>query len=97
MSTQNFIPLQQLCSHYRVELSFFTNLSEIGLIEIETIEQSPYLHPDKIIDVEKIIRIHHELEVNIEGIDVIFHLLQKLEEKEIELISLKNRLGIYEN
>ncbi|MCC6582200.1 MAG: MerR family transcriptional regulator [Chitinophagales bacterium] len=97
MSTQNFIPLQQLCTHYQVELSFFTNLSEIGLIEIETIEQSPCLHPDKIIAVEKIIRIHHELEVNIEGIDVIFHLLQKLEEKEIELIYLKNRLGIYEN
>ena len=61
MSTQNFIPLQQLCSHYRVELSFFTNLSEIGLIEIETIEQSPYLHPDKIIDIEKISLIYYFL------------------------------------
>ncbi|MFM9950235.1 MAG: chaperone modulator CbpM [Saprospiraceae bacterium] len=92
----NLIPLTQLCQHYQVELSFFSSLNEIGLIEIEILEQSQYLHPDRINDVEKMIRLHHELNVNPEGIDVVFNLLQKLEALQDELMSIKNRLGAYE-
>jgi len=97
MSKENFIPLTKLCTHYKVEMSFFSNLSEIGLIEIVTIEQSPYIHPDKINDIEKMIRIHHELNINMEGIDVVFNLLQKIDTLQNELISIKNRLDLYEN
>lgn len=96
MNTENLIPLTQLCLHYQVELSFFSSLNEIGLIEIETIEQSQFLHPDKINDVEKMIRLYHELNVNLEGIDVVFNLLQKVEALQDELISVKNRLQAYE-
>jgi len=97
MITENFIPLNELCLHYQVEQSFFSNLNEIGLIEIEIIEQSQYLHQDKINDVEKMIRLHQELNVNLEGIDVVFNLLQKLENLQDELISVTNRLRAYEH
>ncbi len=43
------------------------------------------------------IRLHHELNVNIEGIDVVFNLLEKEKELREELIALKNRLKLYEN
>ncbi|MDZ4679225.1 MAG: chaperone modulator CbpM [Saprospiraceae bacterium] len=95
MNTENLIPLSQLCLHYQVELSFFSSLNEIGLIEIEIIEQSQYLHQDKINDVEKMIRLYHELNVNPEGIDVVFNLLQKVEALQLELISVTNRLQVY--
>ena len=97
MNTENLIPLTQLCLHYQVELSFFSSLYEIGLIEIEILEQSEYLHQDKIHDVEKMIRLYHELNVNPEGIDVVFNLLQKVEALQHELISVTNRLRVYEN
>ncbi len=96
MNTENLIPLTQLCLHYQVELSFFSSLNEIGLIEIEILEQSEYLHQDKINDVEKMIRLYHELNVNPEGIDVVFNLLQKVEALQHELISVTNRLRMYE-
>jgi hypothetical protein len=97
MNTENLILLKTVCSHYQVELSFFTHLSEIGLIEIEIIEQSPYIREDQIKDIERIIRIHHELEVNPEGIDVVFNLLQKIDRLEKDLITTRNRLKLYEN
>ncbi len=97
MNTENLIPLNQLCTHYKVEMSFFSNLSEIGLIEIKTIEQSQYIHHDKINDIEKMIRMYYELDVNIEGIDIVFNLLQKIDDLQNELISVKNRLRLYEN
>ena len=97
METKDFILINQLCSNYKVELSFFNELNEIGLIEIMTIEQSQFIHQDKINDLEKMIRIHRELDVNIEGIDVVFNLLQKVDDLQNELISIKNRLQLYEN
>ena len=97
MSTKNFIPLDELCSHYQVEMSFFSELHDIGLIEIIIIKKTLYIHQDKITDVEKIVRLHQELEINMVGIDAIFHLLQKLNEKENELIQLKNKLHFYQH
>ena len=97
MSKENFIPLHKLCELYQVEMSFFSNLSEIGLIQITTIEQSHFVHQDKINDIEKMIRIHRDLDLNLEGIDIVFNLLQKIDDLENELITIKNRLRFYEN
>ena len=97
MSKEKFIPLQKLCELYKVEMSFFSSLNEIGLIQITIIEESNCIHQDKIHDIEKMIRMHLDLEINIEGIDIAFNLLQKIDELENELIAIKNRLRIYEN
>jgi hypothetical protein len=97
MNIENLIPLPTLCAHYEVELSFFGNLDEMGLIEIKTIEQTQYIHQDNIYEIEKMIRMHHELEVNIEGIDVVFNLLQKIDALQNELVTVKNRLRLYES
>jgi len=77
MSKEKFIPLQKLCELYKIEMSFFSSLNEIGLIQITSIEESNYIHQDKINDIEKMIRMHRDLEINIEGIDIAFNLLTK--------------------
>ena len=97
MNIENLIPLPTLSTHYKVEIAFFNNLSEMGLLEIKTIEEIQYIHPDALFENEKILRMHQELEVNIEGIDVVFNLLQKIEDLQNELISVKNRLRLYES
>ncbi len=97
MSLENYIPLHQLCLHYEVEMSFFTNLNEYGLIEIVTIDQAHFVNEDKTSDIEKMIRMHHELEINYEGIDTIFHLLHKIHALQDELRTTKNRLRLYED
>lgn len=97
MSIENFIPVNILCQHYNIEQSFFGNLGQIGLIEIYIVEETPYIHKDAIYEIEKIIRMHQELEVNLEGIDVVFNLLQKIEALQTELTTVRNRLSLYEN
>jgi MerR HTH family regulatory protein len=97
MNIENLIPLPTLIAHYKVEMAFFNTLSEMGLLEIKTIEETQYIHPDAIFEIEKMIRMHQELEVNIEGIDVVFNLLQKIEDLQNELITVKNRLRLYES
>ena len=97
MNMKNLIPIHELCTHYEVEISFFSNLNEIGLIEIKTIEASQYIDSDSVYEIEKIVRMHQELDVNIEGIDVVFNLLQKIDTLQKELTALKNRLNLYES
>jgi hypothetical protein len=97
MKLKDFIPIIQLCELYKVEISFFNELDEMGLIRMTTLKQTSYLHQDKIGDVEKMIRIHQELNINTEGIDAVFHLLQKIDSLQSELNKLHNRLRLYEN
>ncbi|MBP8792695.1 MAG: chaperone modulator CbpM [Lutibacter sp.] len=97
MNLDNLITINNLCENYKIEISFLSNLKDFDLIEIVTIEQVQYIHQDKINDLEKIIRIHNELGVNMEGIDVVFNMLSKINELENELNSVRNRLSLYEN
>lgn len=94
---KNLIAITTLCSTYEIESSFIDGLHKTGLIQIVIIEQEHFIHLDQIGDIEKMIRLHHELNVNIEGIDVVFNLLEKEKELREELIALKNRLRLYEN
>ena len=97
MNLENLIPIPQLCSHYELDMSFFVNLSEIGLLQITTVETTSYIDLDSIQKREKMIHLHQDLEVNIEGIDVVFNLLQKMDSLQNEVIALKNRLRLHES
>lgn len=96
MAKQDYILIQTLCVQYKMETSFFKELDNIGLIEIEEIENDEVLHEEKIGDVEKMIRLYRELNVNMEGIDVVFNMLQKEIELKAKVQELKNKLRFYE-
>jgi hypothetical protein len=97
MKIENYIAINELCNHYEIDISFFTNLNEIGLIEITKIESSFWIDREKIHTVEKMIRLHRDLDINLEGIDTIFNLLDKIDQLQTELIETKNRLRLYED
>ncbi|MDP2388032.1 MAG: chaperone modulator CbpM [Bacteroidota bacterium] len=97
MTTEEFISLNQLSEYYEIEISFFSGLSEIGLIEIQTIEQVPHIHRDTISEIEKMIRMHRELNINAEGIDTVLNLLEQIDELQRELTIARNRLSLYED
>ena len=97
MALKDLILIETLCIHYKIEFSFIDALDNIGLIEIETIDQSKFINQDKIGDLEKMIRLHQELNVNLEGLDIVFNLLQKEKVLQEEINTLKNRLLLYEN
>lgn len=97
MNIENWISLQNLGKHYQLELNFFFQLQDLGLIEIEIIEQDQYIHENHLLELERIIRLHHEFELNPEGLDIIIHLLQKIEKLQKELLYTQNKLRRYES
>jgi hypothetical protein len=96
MENEDLLPIEQLCSHYDIEFSFVTALTDFGLLEITTVEQVPHLSKAQLKDLEKMIRLHYELDINMEGIDAVSHLLKKVNTLQEELNGLRNRLRLYE-
>ena len=59
-------------------------------------QETEYIHCDHLAKFEKMRRLHEELEINIQGLEAISHLLGKVEQLQSENVKLKNRLGLYE-
>jgi chaperone modulatory protein CbpM len=95
MQEHELIPAQEFCSQHKVEINFIYSLQEYGLIEVINSEGKEYLSPDHLHELEKIVRLHYDLDVNLEGIDVILHLLKQLEAAQKEAIELRNQLKLY--
>lgn len=97
METREYIPVNLICEQYEIEISFLQALNEYGLLEIIQINEKPCIHPENLERAEKLIRLHDSLELNPESIDVISHLLDRMEEMQHEILLLKNRLRFYED
>ena len=90
------IPAGEICERYQVELSFISSLEEYGLIEMNRERDLAFIPTEKLQELEKFIHLHYDLNINIEGIDAIHHLLQRVRSMQEEVGILKNRLRIYE-
>lgn len=93
---EHLIALDEFCVHYKVEQAFVWSLHEAGLVKIATIEDCNYVEEEKLSVLEKFTRFYYEMDINIEGIEAINHLLEQMGEMRHELISLRNRLRFYE-
>ncbi|QEC69605.1 MerR family transcriptional regulator [Panacibacter ginsenosidivorans] len=97
MQTEDMIPLQQFCTHYHIEQSFVYALKDAGLIEVIYTEQEIYIPENQLNQLEKMVRLNTEMDINLEGIETITHLLQRMHDMQQEIIQLNNRLRMYEN
>lgn len=97
MNTENLIPVDKLCIHYQVTNHFFDSLEVNGLVEIQIDEKVAYVEQSTVHQIEKIIRMHQELEINLEGVAVVLNLIEKITNMQNELKVAKNRLLLYES
>jgi hypothetical protein len=96
MSMEDLIPATDFCIRHNIEISFIDSLHENGLIDITIIDENEFLYPDQLGQIEKISRLHYDLGINLEGIETITYLLDRIDEMQNEIIYLQNRLRLYE-
>ncbi|MFA5850877.1 MAG: chaperone modulator CbpM [Bacteroidales bacterium] len=96
MQTDYYITIDDFCTNYNVEPSFINSLQENGLIEIEDINESGLINADQLRELEKIVGLFYDLDINLEGIETINHLLERIKEMHTEIVTLRNRLRLYE-
>lgn len=94
---ENLIPADVFCNSYRIEVSFLHSLGEYGLIEITEQDEVLYINQSQLQSIERYLRLHYDLEINLEGIEAIKHMRDRIDELQQEITALRNRLKRYEN
>lgn len=90
---EDIILLSEYCTHSCAEPDFVLQLAEEGLIATETHDDLPYILASQLHDLDLFTRLHYDLSINIEGIDVIHNLLGRMRRMEQELALLRRQLG----
>ena len=96
MENQELIVIDVFCKEYQIEINFIHDLEEFGLIQIVKKQEKKYLDKNQLVFIEKILRLHNDLNINKEGIEIILNLQEKENQLLSEINYLRKRLGLYE-
>ena len=96
MEPVDMIVLDEFCASHQLEISFVRSLEEYGLIETIIVNETLCVPGNELSKLEQIVRLHRELDINPEGIDVINNLLKRIEDMQNEITELRNKLNFYE-
>lgn len=74
------ISREELVKIYNIEITFFDELVDSGLINIQTENEIRYLLYEDLPSFEKFTNWHYDLDINLPGLEVIHNMLQKMED-----------------
>ncbi len=89
MEKVNRISIEQCCVYYNIETSFIQKLDEYGLIELSRSDETVFIAFEQLSNLEKYMHMHYELEINMEGLETIKHLLDQVDRLQKEVNRLK--------
>lgn len=96
MQTDEMIAAEEFCTHHNIELTFINSLKESGLLEISVVEEKIFLPVNQLSQLEKMVRLYYEMDINLEGIETITYLLQRMNDMQQQIVQLSNRLSRYD-
>ena len=97
MKHENLIPAEICCMHYNIDLTFMQTLDQYGFIHLVSVESNRFIDEDELQTLEKFIRLHYELDINMQGIEAINFLLERVQNMQDEIAYLKSKLKVHEH
>ncbi|MDQ0067387.1 chaperone modulator CbpM [Chryseobacterium lathyri] len=91
------ISREELVKIYNIEITFFDELVDVGLLSVETENEIRYLLYEDLPVFERFTNWHYDLEINLPGLEVINDMLQKIEELKKKNRDLMNKLSAISN
>lgn len=96
MKKESYILIQHFCETTEVDPKFIEQLFELELLQpIEENEPPAFLKKELPI-LERMVRLHYDLDINLEGLQVIAHMREKMIRMQEELLVLERKLKRYE-
>lgn len=96
MAREKYILVSHYCKNSNIEDAFIQRLHEFGLIAFEKKQDDLFIDEKDISEIEKLFRLHHDLGINFEGLDVIREMLKRIQRMEREVDILQKRIQLYE-
>ncbi len=95
MADEKLIAVTDFCKYYDIPDTFIRQLAEYELIEVIATGKKRFINEVYVADIERYIRLHYDLNINIEGLDVVKHLLHQVEQLQRRVNDLSNQLDFY--
>lgn len=83
--------ITEICQSKSIDRAFINELFQNGLIELSFIETEEYVEEEQLAHIEKYITWHYDLELNMQGIEVVNNLLGKITQMQEEIRLLKSK------
>ena len=96
MDKEQMIPASEFCVYHNIELSFIYSLNDSGLIDITVVKEEIFVPASQLKQLEQLMRLKQELDINIEGIESITYLLQRIRDMQQHIVELNNKLAFYQ-
>lgn len=96
MDKEQMIPASEFCVYHNIELSFIYSLNDSGLIDIAVVKEEIFVPASQLKQLEQLMRLKQELDINIEGIESITYLLQRIRDMQQHIVELNNKLAFYQ-
>lgn len=87
------ISREELVRIYNIEITFFDDLVDYGLLTVHIEDDIHYLMYEDLPDLEKFANWHYDLEINLPGLEVIHNMLKKLDALKRRNRELMNKLS----
>lgn len=87
------ISREELVKIYNIEITFFDELVDSGLLSIQTENEIRYVMYEDLPVFEKFTNWHYDLEINLPGLEVIHDMLGKMEDLKQKNRELMNKLS----
>jgi len=89
-----FLIIREYCIKSRIEPDFIVQLEGEGLIQISIIDDEQYIHVSQLKEIEQYARWYYDLSINVEGIDVIRNLLDRIENMQSEILRMREQIRL---
>lgn len=97
MQTNEMISTEQICIHHRITRTFLQSLGEYGLVRITRTETEEECVPaEEMRGLERLIRLHHDLDLDAEALDLVAGLLGRIEALQEKLAGARRQLKAFQ-
>ncbi|MGY3054703.1 chaperone modulatory protein CbpM [Pedobacter sp. UYEF25] len=89
------IAIADICLYEEIEINFVHALADFGLITTIVVKKTAFLDADELPKLTRFQHLYKDLDINLEGLHAVAHLLNQLEDVQSRVISLENELNYY--
>lgn len=97
METTNihYISIDTCIEKYQIEHIFIQHLDEMGAIQLIQQDNEQVIKDEQLSTLEKFIRLHYDLDINLEGLSAIHELFHQIEIRNAQIHQLQQELKYY--
>ena len=96
METYQLIKFEDVCIHHDLDTGFVETIKTFEIINFIVKDNVHYIAIDDMPVIERVIRLHYDLQINMEGIAVINRMRSKIENLQETIQKLQNKLAVYQ-